>query len=121
MRLLQYTHVLVLIRPRLVRVAHPDTKSQGPGLARPSRPARQLAQHRRSGALAHPSMSLIFLAEEDVPLIPMEQQEAIISVLSVVSSALLLAIIAGAGESQFATLSVTWWGCYPMRSSGTVV
>lgn len=42
-------------------------------------------------------MSLMFLAEEEVPISP-EQQESIISVLSVASSALLLVIVGGAGE-----------------------
>lgn len=81
----------------VVQFLDSDTKSWGSGLPQHTRPVHRGAFQR--GATAPPSMSLnlMLLAEEEVPISP-EQQESIISVLSVASSALLLLIVGGAGE-----------------------
>lgn len=77
-----------------------DAKNWGSGLPQNSRPVHRAAFQRGvTGAVASPHMSLMLLAEEEVPISP-EQQESIISVLSVASSALLLVIVGGAGEQR---------------------
>ncbi|CAN0555042.1 unnamed protein product, partial [Laminaria digitata] len=71
-------------------------KSWGSGLPQHSRPVHRGAfQRGATGAMGLPRMSLMLLAEEEVPISP-EQQESIISVLSVLSSGLLLVIVGGA-------------------------
>lgn len=77
-----------------------DTRTWGSGIY-----AQQQQQQARTAGLvspqragcASPCMSLMLLADGDLP-ISTEQQETIISVFSVASSALLLLIIGGAGE-----------------------
>lgn len=86
-----------------------DTKSWGSGTAQPVSAARLTGPRRgTTGVLTPPQMSLMRLAEEDLPISPEQtnlpispdQQESIISTLSLASSVLLLFIICGAGEQR---------------------
>lgn len=83
-----------------------DTKGWGSGIAQHTSAVRLAAA--RPSAVSPPSMSLMVLADDavataaaeaDLP-ISVEQQESIISALSLASSALLLLIIGGAGENR---------------------